>query len=431
MKTRRAECELTYNGAAITTQLADYKLEIVYTDPASGEADSLDINLQDRGKQWTTAWLPTAGDTITATIKVTDWDGEGSNRALPCGFFVLDDFSFMGWPMTGTISGVSVPADSSFRATERTRTWEKVTIPEIGKEIANRAGVSLVWDVEGEPFKIAAIEQSKQTDCEFLMALCKTYGLAMKVYAQKIVIYDREAYKKKDPVGTIAETIVETWSWKKSLAGSYTGGEYTYTDPKTEAEIKVTVGTGTRILKQSGKADSKADAERKITAAVNEANHGTTTMTMTIIGNAFLVASQCVTVVGLGKLSGKYYVDQVTHHVGNGYTVDLELSLVESMTEEVIKDATARLTAVSVMDTPAYWVAHYKDVANLDGLLLNMATRIKVNQHGTSITTVEAALVVLTNTGVINSPDYWAKKYTALAWLDRLLISAANALTAD
>lgn len=431
MRTRRAESDLTYNGAAVTNQLAEYKLEIVYTDPASGEADTLDINLQDRGRQWTGAWLPIAGDTMTAAIKVHDWDRKGDNRTLPCGFFILDDFHFTGWPMTGAISGVSVPADSAFRATERTRTWEKVTIQEIGKEIAARAGIALVWDVEGEPFKIASVEQSGKTDCNFLMDLCKTYGLAMKVYAKKIVIYDREAYKKKDPVATIPETLMESWSWQKTLAGTYTGGEYTYTDPKTEEEIKVTVGTGTRILKKSGKADSKADAQRMIQAAVNEANHGATTMSLSMIGNAFFVASQCVTVVGLGKLSGKYYVDKVTHRVGSGYTMDLELSLVESMTEDVIKDATARLNAVGIMDTPAYWVSHCKDLANLDGLILNMAMRIKTNLGGNSITTVDAALVVLTDAGVINDPDYWFKKYTAVAWLEQLLISAANALTAD
>ena len=83
------------------------------------------------------------------------------------------------------------------------------------------------------------------------------------------------------------------------------------------------------------------------------------------------------------------------------------------------------------MASPGYWVAHYKDVNNLDGLILNMATRIKQNLGGSSITTVDAALKVLTSTGVINSPDYWASKYTALAWLGTLLISAANALTAD
>ena len=92
---------------------------------------------------------------------------------------------------------------------------------------------------------------------------------------------------------------------------------------------------------------------------------------------------------------------------------------------------TERLAAVGVMASPEYWVAHYKDVKNLDGLILNMATRIKVNLGGTSITTVDAALDVLTKTGVINSPDYWATAYTSLAWLDTLLLKAANALTAD
>lgn len=431
MKTRRAEVELFYNGAAVTTKMADYQTEITYTDPASGEADSLDITIHDRERQWTTAWVPITGDTLSATIKAKDWEREGDTRVLPCGFFILDNFEFSGWPLAGTISAVSTPADGAFMATERTKTWENVTLQEIGKEIAARAGIELAWDVEGEPFAIKSVEQSEQTDCDFYMNLCDTYGLSMKVYAQKIVVYDREAYKEKDPAGTITEEDLESWSWAKNMAGTYTGGEFTYTDPSTEEEIKVTVGTGTRILKMSGKADSKADAERKITAAVNKANHGAAKITATITGNASLVASQCVTVVGLGKLSGKYFIDSIAHHVSGsaGYTMDLEMSLVEAMTEEVIKDATQRLAAVGVMSSPDYWVAHYQDVGSLDGLILNMATRIKANLGGKSITTVDAALVVLTNTGVINSPDYWASKYTAVAWLDVLLISAANALT--
>ncbi len=432
MRTRRAEVDLVWNGAAVTSKMVGTKTEVTYTDPASGEADGLDIAIQDRGRQWTTAWLPAAGDTLTASIKVTDWEREGDNRSLPCGFFTLDNFDFSGWPVTGTISGVSVPADGSFRATERTKTWENVTVQEIGKEIAKRAGIALVWDVEGAAPPVASIEQSEQTDCDFFADLCDTYGLAMKVYAQKIVVYDREAYKKKDPVAKISETDLQAWNWSKTLAGTYTGGEYAYTDPKTEEEILVTVGAGARILKQSGKADNRADAERKITAAVNKANHGATKLTATIMGNAALVASQCVTVVGLGRLSGKYFIDSIAHHVGgSGYTMDLEMALVASMTEEVIKDATERLNAVGVMASPEYWVAHYKDVNNLDGLILNMATRIKVNLGGKSITTVAAALDVLTAAGVINSPDYWAGKHTALAWLDALIINAANALTAE
>ena len=225
---------------------------------------------------------------------------------------------------------MSVPADSSFRETERSKTWENVTVEEIGKEIAGRAGVSLSYDVEGGPIQIKTIEQSERTDCDFYMELCSTYGLAMKVYSKKIVVFDREAYKAKGPAATITPDMIQSWNWDRKLAGTYTGGEYTYTDPGTEEEIKVNVGEGPRILKVSGKADNKADAERKIKAAVANANHGTRKMSVTITGTASLVASQCVAMVGLGKLSGKYYIDQITHHIGgSGYTMDLDLSLVE------------------------------------------------------------------------------------------------------
>ena len=284
MRTRRAETDLTWNGAAVTSKMVGYKATVTYTDAASGEADSLEININDRDRQWTTAWMPKTGDTLTAAIKVYDWDGEGDNRTLDCGFFILDNYNFSWWPMTGTISAVSVPADSAFRATQRTKTWEKATLQAIGTEIAARAGITLVWDVEGEPITVESVEQSEQTDCEFYMSLCEEYGLSMKVYAQKIVVYDREQYKEKEVAGTIRESEIESGSWETTLDGTYTGGEYTYTDPNTEEEIKVTVGTGTRILKQSGKADNKADAERKITAAVANANHGATKLSLTIMG---------------------------------------------------------------------------------------------------------------------------------------------------
>ena len=333
MNTRRAYVDLIYNGTAATAEISGFVTDISYTDPASGEADSLDITLQDRDRRWTGAWIPVAGDTMAATIRALNCQYSGDNRILPCGFFIVDSFSFSGWPVSGSISAISTPLDSSFTTTQRTKTWENVTIKEIGTEIAGRAGIALAWDVEGDPFTIKSVEQWEHTDCEFYLNLCNTYGLAMKVYSQKIVVYDREAYKKKDPVAKITEEEITSWSWSKNLTGTYTGGEYTYTDPNTEEEIKVTVGTGTRILKQSGKADSQADAERKINAAVAKGNHGATKLSLTVMGRPDLVASQCVTVVGLGKLSGKYYIDSATHHItgSSGYTTDLELSLVEAM----------------------------------------------------------------------------------------------------
>lgn len=329
MKTRRALFELSWNGVAGADKLTDAATGITYTDPASGEADSIDININDRDRKWIAEWMPSAGDTMTAKINLQDWEREGDNRVLSCGFFILDSFSFSGWPIAGTISGISTPTDSSFMATERSKIWRNITIKEIAAEIASRTGISLSWNADGSDFRIKTIEQSKQTDSDFLMSLCTTYGLSLKIYAQKIVIFDREKYKMKSAVMTLAAADLESWNWSSDTAGTYTGGEFTYTDPRTEKEITAKIGGGSRIFKDSGKADSAADAERKIKASVANANHGSTKMTVTILGNARLYAGQCVSITGLGRLSGKYYIDKVTHTVGNGYTMSLELSLVE------------------------------------------------------------------------------------------------------
>ena len=144
MNTRRAYVDLIYNGTAATAEISGFVTDISYTDPASGEADSLDITLQDRA---------------------LNCQYSGDNRILPCGFFIVDSFSFSGWPVSGSISAISTPLDSSFTTTQRTKTWENVTIKEIGTEIAGRAGIALAWDVEGDPFTIKSVEQSEQTDC--------------------------------------------------------------------------------------------------------------------------------------------------------------------------------------------------------------------------------------------------------------------------
>jgi phage protein D len=269
MRTRNAYVDLAWNGAAVTSKIAGMVTSISYTDPASGEADSIDISIQDRDRKWTSSWMPSAGDTLSAKIKLQDWEREGDNRSLYCGFFILDDFNFAGWPITGSISGVSVPADGAFRETERSKTWESVTIKEIATEIAGRAKIALLWDANGFDWTIKSIEQSSQTDCDFLMSLCSTYGLSMKVYVQKIVIFDREAYKAKRSAMTLWPATSNRgvgkqyrWDlhWRRTLYRQ-----------RPKKEITAKVGDG-RAFEAVGKADSAADAERKITAAVNDAN---------------------------------------------------------------------------------------------------------------------------------------------------------------
>lgn len=328
MKARQSQVSVSYDGQ--TAHILNLnKTEFTYTDPASGEADSVDITFFERNSTLTGGGSVEVNKPLSATITLTNWAAQGDIQTLACGDFLTDNVSYSGWPWTGTVKAVSVPANTGFRQTNRTKIWEKATVQKIGQEIASNAGIELLWDVKGEVPQISTIEQSDTPDCDFYMNLCETYGLSMKVYSSKIVVYSREEYKKNDAVGTIYPYQIKSWSWSQNLAGTYTGGEYTYTEPKTSQEIKVTLGTADRLLKMSGKADDETDATKKLQAGIDSANHGATKLSLTIKGRPY-VASQNVNVKGLGNLSGKYFIDSTIHSLGSdGYTTDLELSLIE------------------------------------------------------------------------------------------------------
>ena len=53
MRTRRAYVDLIWNGAAVSGKMSGYQKDVTYTDPASGEADSIDVSIFGRFQPWT------------------------------------------------------------------------------------------------------------------------------------------------------------------------------------------------------------------------------------------------------------------------------------------------------------------------------------------------------------------------------------------
>ena len=227
---RRSKAVIFYNGKNIAKDLADCQTSFSYTDNASGSSDSISVSIDDRDGRWGDAWLPTKEDTLSAKIIVENWTKDGETKSLQCGSFVLDDLSSSGGSSgdTLTVGAISAPADTGFTTTKNSATWENTTIKEIATTIAQRNKISVVYDARS--INIAAIEQPEKEDSSFLLSLCDTYGLSLKIYAKKIVIFDREVYKAKAPVKTITKKQATSWSWNSSLLGTYTGGTLTYSN---------------------------------------------------------------------------------------------------------------------------------------------------------------------------------------------------------
>jgi len=324
-ESRRIFADILYEGKNISSQIREYVKGMTYMDVASGESDSLTLDIVDREGIWIGDWMPQKSDHMKVNIKMLNWCLPDTVEIFPCGSFVLDDLSYSGSPTTCNIGAVSIPQDEAFNNQKRTKTWEKINVYEMAKEIASRAGILLFYEADTIP--ITLIEQNDQTDCSFLYEICQSYGLAMKVYENKICIFSEEIYEQKHPVTTIDLSEMKSWSYNTTIKGTYTGATISYTDPINEKEYTIDIGGGERILEINVNADNLQDAERKGIAKLNGENKKDTTMSISIFRKQDLAASQTIEITGLKNLNGKYYIEKVKHKISGGNAYDLSLEL--------------------------------------------------------------------------------------------------------
>lgn len=444
---RRATVDTTYEGKAITTTLDNYNTAFSYTDCASGTSDSIKLDIFDPDGRWRAAWTPWKGDKMESIISVKDWNREGDDTSLKCGSFVIDSLDISGEPSFVSIGAVSAPVEDSFHIVEKTRTWESTTLKQIANDIAEEAKLSLEYDAD--EITINKKEQSKESNSDFLNKLVEDFGLCLKVYDKKLVVFDRLKYKAKPPVATIKiEEMAPNWKYSTDLEGLFTGVKIDYThtstiqtttkkgkpkEKKKKEKLTYEYGEGPRWLKINEKIDNDGEAERIAKGRLEKENHGKTKLSISTLGNTSIVASQCVTIAGLGPtVSGKYYVDKVTHSLGgDGYKCEYELVQVETLTEDVIFDAIDRLAELVVITDKGYWRGNYKQVQYLDQLLVDMAQRLKVKPVTQTVADTKTALNIFTEAGVINRPSYWEGKFGAMPNLKFLFIDGANSVKSE
>lgn len=144
MKTRRIRTDILYNGVDANVDISSVLADFSFSD-STEESDSISLTLNDREEKWSGAWMPENGDKIRAGIVLENWRYEGEKKEIRCGEFVVDSYRIQAPPQKIDIEGVSSPVNRDFKETERTQTWEKVTILPDASEIAGRYGLTLVY----------------------------------------------------------------------------------------------------------------------------------------------------------------------------------------------------------------------------------------------------------------------------------------------
>lgn len=322
---RRVKTDIGFNGQEVSGMLDGYVESVTYEDVAKDSSDTIDIQLQNINMRWLDDWFPAKGDRMRVKFTFQNWNGDGEDFSVFCGSFVLDDISFSGNPRTGKLSGLALPANASFVTLERSKIWKKITVKKIATTIGRRYRMTLTYNAP--KITVAMLEQSVETDSAFLYKLCETYNLGMKVYNNKLVIYDPGQMERKASVATLTPTsfVNSSWEFDDTLTGIYNGARIAFKKSENSTKTK-TIYLGkvkensedARTLRISETANSRADAKYKACAAINKANEEATTLKGSIWPDPRITAGCCVVVKDFGFPDGKYFVDKMTMEVSNG-----------------------------------------------------------------------------------------------------------------
>ena len=331
MKARRTGIIVDYNGKDISKNIEQYMTGFSVSEVMSGEGNKADIALEDREEMWMGDWFPQRGDTLEISMIQTNWDGEGSRQSIKLGKMEIDEIENSGPPNTAKIGAVSIPNNAEIRSVEKTRSWEKVKLSVIAKDIADGAGMESYYEAQEDPVLDRA-EESGQTDLEFLMKLCKDAGLALNVFDKKIVIFDEQKYEDAEPVMTITKgkSPVKSFSFKSTIHNIYKSCHVKYKDSKGNVLIEYTFTDPNKkdgmTLEINEKVEDQAAAEKLAKKKLREKNKEEVKASMTMPGNFNLVAGNAIKISGFHVYDGKYIIEKATHDLGSGgYTVSMDI----------------------------------------------------------------------------------------------------------
>lgn len=319
---------LTYQQRNITRDISQHLLSLTYSDYLSGQADSLDIELEDTDGKWLGAWYPGHGDTLTLSI---GWHGQAL-RAL--GSFEIDEIELNCPPSTISVRALGAGIKAALRTTEH-KAYENTTLDAVAKQIAARQGLQLIGRIE--PIKLDRLTQ-QDTDLTFLRNLADDYDYAFKVTGNRLVFHAIGELAKALPVATLVLKDLGGVRLRDQITVVPKGIEAKHKDPAKKQLVTYTIINGETVAvpssasatttsgdtqKQRKRAASADVAKAKAKADLAKANRQRTTGSWTAMGQPNLVSGNVVTLVAAGQLGGNYLITAATHRVtrSGGYTV--------------------------------------------------------------------------------------------------------------
>jgi len=308
---RQVKLNFTYESKDISADIKPFILGWSYTDFAHGKADNFTIDLEDKKGLWKDSWFPDKSAKIKSGINLND-------KNYKFGTFSIDEINLSGKPNKATIKAISALITKSLRGEKKSKSWENVTLKELLQEISESHGLSYFYDADDITF--VRVDQVQEPDLVFLKRLSSENGLNIKVCEEKIIIFSGKKYDEKSAFTTIDvnNSNVKIFNFSTKSHDIYKACQVSYWDSEKKNLISYTyypdksVDTG-QILKKNLKCESIAHAEKRAKSELRKKNKQEITGNINMLGDVIFVSGLNINVEGIGKLSGKYFIDESLH----------------------------------------------------------------------------------------------------------------------
>ena len=270
---------------------------------------------------------------ISAAIVRKNWNADGNDEVLDCGQFELDNVTVDGPPNTVTIKATSLSYTNAIRQTEKSKSWENVTLSQILEFITKKSGMGYMFISSKNP-KYTRVEQYRQSDIAFLSRLCHNAGCSLKVTSNIVVIFDQAEFEQNPEIKRIRFGEEYTkYRLTTNENDNYTSCRVYCTKLSGEV-ITATVyvedykedDNNNQCLEIRQNVDSIAEAENLAYKMLRLHNKYEFEASFTFPGNPELTAGSVVVLEDFGAWNGRYVIKQAKHTLSHsGYSTQINL----------------------------------------------------------------------------------------------------------
>lgn len=256
------ELKITFQGENVARRISIKK--IFYTEYAENHADVLELHFNDTGKNW------------------DRWDGgkiNGQEIEIEYGTIKSGKMYITACAPQGgvfVLRALSVPASYN---TTHTKSWEKITLEELAKEIAGNHGLGCkTFDTKNKKRKF--IQQDNEGDFEFLQKRCLLEGACFVVYNGNLNLYDEKAMETKSPGAKINLDAAKFTTCSPVDTTDQKTKEYTVKNGRFVGTATDSEGTKTKTEMLDEPLEDDTEAKEIATAKLRAANKGARSMTI-------------------------------------------------------------------------------------------------------------------------------------------------------